>query len=598
MKKFCVLLSFITIFSANIFSQSVENPRVKWFVDARYGMFIHWGLYSAAEGIWKGEKLRNNNDYAEWIQYRNRISKEEYIKLVEDIDWDNVKPEEWVKQAWKAGMKYVIFTSKHHDGFALWDSKVSNYNVGTYTNHKRDIVKEVADACHKYGLKFGLYYSHWLDWEHPYGWDHTKEVYPVSQEEYDKYWQEKVIPQIKELLTNYGKVDIMWFDMWINHKSTIVSKEELVQLKNLIRKLQPDCLINSRLGLSLKEDPDVDFLTMGDNEMGRKVLNFPWQTPVTIAKSWGYSAYDNNWKSTTTLLHYLINNVSLNGNLLVNIGPRANGDIPFEISQRLNYIGNWLAVNGDAIYGSSAFELPPEMHDWGRITFKEEDGKSKVFLNVYNWPLNKKLTVTGIKAKPEKVYFLADKEKTPIKVNFNEVVNTIDLSLPQPDPIVSVIVMEFDKKPETESDLVAKNEYGGFSLTPFNYVSLQGDKSRVMASNFGSVPAHFVVKNKSEYKWRIYIDEPGEKNISISYGYGDKGKGGNIKVNLAGKTFNKEITNTGLFVVEPGNKRRLTDYKSFNLGNVGIQKPGYYDVTVEITPDKGKEVDFQWVWIE
>ena len=203
MKKY-YLFCILTILNTTGFSQNQTNQRAKWFTDARFGMFIHWGVYSGAEGYWKGEKLRNDNNYAEWLQYRNRIEKEEYLTLLNRFDWNEIDPEKWVILAKKSGMKYVTLTAKHHDGFGLWDSKTSNYDLGNYTSPKRDIVKELADACKKHGLKLGLYYSHWVDWEHKYGWDHTREIDGITPEEYDIYWQEKVIPQMRELLTKYS----------------------------------------------------------------------------------------------------------------------------------------------------------------------------------------------------------------------------------------------------------------------------------------------------------------------------------------------------------------------------------------------------------
>jgi alpha-L-fucosidase len=584
--------------SLSLGAQTQVNERAEWFVDSRYGMFIHWGVYSGAEGFWKGEKLRNNNDYAEWIQYRNRIEKDEYLKILDRFDWDNINPEEWVRLAWEAGMKYVVLTSKHHDGFALWDSKVSDYNVGHHTNHKRDIVKEVSEACKKYGLKFGLYYSHWIDWEHPYGWDHTNEIYKITTEQYDEYWQGKVIPQMRELLTNYGNIDMMWFDMWINHSRTIVSKKELLQLKSLIRELQPNCLVNSRLGLSIEEDSDIDYRTLGDNVLGKTKFDFPWQSPATVAHSWGYSAYEDKWKSTSTLLHSLINNVSLNGNFLLNIGPRANGDVPYEISQRLTDIGRWLKINGESIYGSGAFDLPGDYHDWGRITAKtEDDGRIKLYLHIYNWPLNKKLEVTGIKSAPDKVYLLADKQKSPLSFSFNEVVTNISLDVPQPDPFVSVVVMEYNNSPETESGLVAKSMYDGFSLTPNNFVSNDGDRVRVRAKEFGSIPGHLIVTNKSEYVWQIFIGKATTLNVDVSYGFKGEGNGGKITVETAGESFKHKVSNTGLFVKEPGQESRLENFKSFRLGEVSFSEPGYYNVKVTVEPKNGGQIDLQWIWI-
>src|SRR6056297_343500 len=237
--KYLNLTLVLLIISTLASAQKFTNERAQWFTDARFGMFIHWGIYSGAEGFWKGEKLRNDNDYAEWIMYRNRIDKDEYLTLLDRFDWNEIDPEEWVILAKKSGMKYVTITAKHHDGFGLWDSKVSDFDLGNYTD--RDIIKELSEACQKHGLKLGLYYSHWVDWEHESGWDHTKALDDFTSEDYDRYWQEKVIPQVRELLTNYGDISMLWFDMWIHHSETIVTKEQLLQLKSLIRDLQPGC---------------------------------------------------------------------------------------------------------------------------------------------------------------------------------------------------------------------------------------------------------------------------------------------------------------------------------------------------------------------
>ena len=187
---FCFLLLLPLFFLSNAQTALPAGQRVKWFADARFGMFIHWGLYSAAEGIWKGERLRNGNNYAEWIRYRNRISKEAYGGLASRFNWDKINPEEWVLLAKKAGMKYIIITAKHHDGVAIWNSAASDYNLSRLSHTDRDVLKELAAACKKHGMKLGFYYSHWLDWEHPYGWDHNQELTKrVTDADYNKYWQ-------------------------------------------------------------------------------------------------------------------------------------------------------------------------------------------------------------------------------------------------------------------------------------------------------------------------------------------------------------------------------------------------------------------------
>jgi alpha-L-fucosidase len=248
-------------------------------------------------------------------------------------------------------------------------------------------------------------------------------------------------------------------------------KEQLLQLKGLIRELQPNCIVNSRLGLSIEEDPDVDFKTLGDNQLGSQKEDFPWQSPATVAHSWGFHAEDTEWKSTTTLLKSLINNVSLNGNFMLNIGPRANGDVPYEISQRMLDMGKWLNINGESIYGAEAFDLDKDLHDWGKITCKKEGSKTKLYLHVFNWPLNKKLTSPVFPPDPEKIYLLADKQQKPLSFDTTGVFTQIDLPVMEPDPYISVVVVEYDKYPETVQNLVAKTTDGGYSLTPRNLMS-------------------------------------------------------------------------------------------------------------------------------
>jgi len=590
-------LLFLILTNLLVFGQNQTNERAKWFTDARFGMFIHWGIYSGAEGFWKGEKLRNDNNYAEWIYYRNRIEKEEYLTLLDRFDWDEINPEEWVILAKKSGMKYVTLTAKHHDGFALWDSKVSNYDLGNFTNSKRDIVKELAEACKKYGLKLGLYYSHWVDWEHEFGWDHNKEITGISPEQYDKYWQEKVIPQMRELLTNYGEIGMIWFDMWIHHSRTVVTKEQLLQLKGLIRELQPNCLVNSRLGLSIEEDPDIDFKTLGDNSLGNKKEEFPWQSPATVAHSWGFHATDNEWKSTTSLLKALINNVSLNGNLMLNIGPRANGDVPFEIEQRLLEMGMWLEVNGESVYGARAFDLPKNQHDWGKITCKKTETGTTLYLHVFNWPLNKELYLTGIKTKPEKIFLLADKQKSPLKMEHSEVLTTIQLPEMQPDPYISVIVLEYKNKPKIENGLVGKTADGGFSLIPQNQNTIDETLSINKKERGGTVPEYVVVKENKSFRWKIYIDEPGEKWVDVSYSFQQNTTDSRIAVKAANMELIHNVANTGKTVGEPNQNWIIDNFKSNRLGKINFPSKGIYTIELDVKPGKNDELKFQWLWV-
>ncbi|MDR1860242.1 MAG: alpha-L-fucosidase [Bacteroidales bacterium] len=594
MRKFFIL--FLCLTSSGVFGQSQTNERAKWFTDARYGMFIHWGVYSGAEGYWKGEKLRNDNDYAEWLFYRNQIGREEYLTLLERFDWDAIDPEQWVILAKKAGMKYVTLTAKHHDGFALWDSKVGNYDVGDYTAHRRDIVKELAAACKKHGLRMGLYYSHWVDWEHRFGWNHERELSGIAPKDYDKYWQEKVIPQIRELLTNYGEVSMLWFDMWIHHSQTVVTKAQLLQLKSLIRSLQPDCLVNSRLGLSIEEDPDIDFKTLGDNQLGSHKEEFPWQSPGTVAHSWGFHSGESSWKATSVLLKSLIGNVSLNGNFMLNIGPRANGEVPYEIEHRLLEIGQWLDVNGDAIYGAAAFDLDKNLHDWGKITMKQADGTTRLFLHLYNWPLNRQLPLTGITTPPTRVYLLADKQKQPLEFTHGGAFTNIRLPAMAPSHYVSVIAVEYEQIPETVQNIVAKTTDGGYSMT---YDKTVGERTLKQngRNREGTVPPHVSIKSPQTLKWRLYVDAPGNKNIDVSYSFaGDKAVG-KITCRTVNTTLSHTIEPSGQTVGEPNQNWAIPRFLSHRMGKIRFPDAGYYDVELEIAPVDNSELLFQWLWL-
>ncbi len=591
-------LLFFVFIVTQLFGQSQTNKRAQWFVDARFGMFIHWGIYSGAEGVWKGEKLRHDNNYAEWIFYRNSIEKTEYLSLLDRFDWDAIDPEEWVLLAKKSGMKYVTLTAKHHDGFALWDSQVSDYDVADHTLPRRDIVGELAAACQKHGLKLGLYYSHWVDWEHPYGWDHSKEIYPIAAGQYDQYWQEKVMPQMRELLTNYGPVGMIWFDMWINHSESIVSKAQLLQLKSLIRELQPDCLVNSRLGLSMEEDSDIDFRTLGDNQLGSTKLDYPWQSPGTVAHSWGFHQLDTEWKSTSGLLHALIGNVSLNGNYMLNIGPRADGKVPYEISQRMLEMGQWLEVNGESIYNSEAFDLPENQHDWGKMTCKSTSDGYKIYLHVYNWPFNQKLPLTGISTPPDKAWVLSDKLQSPLAVKHQDVYTEISLPARQPDPLISVVVLEYATKPAVRQGLVAKTVDGGFSLKPGNLISEEGDRELISAKHRGTVPPYALIKKSYQASWKLFIDEPGHYQVDASYSFQGTQPTGQIQVTAANASARQTLAPTGLTVGEPNSDWHIPNFVSHRLGTIYFPEAGEYPISLQVEAGQNTPVQFQWLWLK
>jgi alpha-L-fucosidase len=356
-------------------------------------------------------------------------------------------------------------------------------------------------------------------------------------------------------------------------------------------------LVNSRLGLSIEEDPDIDFKTLGDNQIGNKKEGFPWQSPATVAHSWGFHATDSEWKSSSTLLKNLINNASLNGNLMLNIGPRADGNVPFEISQRMLEMGKWLEINGESIYGTEAFDLNKDLHDWGKITCKASGEKFKLYLHVFNWPLNEKFYLTGISDSPNKIYLLSDKQKSPLQFSQSGPVAVIKLPALQPDPYISVLVAEFDKKPLISDGLAAKTVDGGYSLTPKNSNPKNESISISRKEREGTVPEFAAIDSQSTLKWKIYVDEPGEKTIDVSYSYQNNSDKNYLTVKAANIHLSHTILPTGKTVGEPNQNWVIDNFKSNRLGKINFPEKGFYEIEFEVTTEKNDEIKFQWIWI-
>ncbi|MCD4752868.1 MAG: alpha-L-fucosidase [Anaerolineaceae bacterium] len=351
---------------------STKDARMQWFREARFGLFIHWGLYSIPAGVWKDRNLDGEGDMqiGEWIMRHMRIPVAEYEQLAKQFSPVKFDAKAWVALAKTAGQKYITITAKHHDGFCMFKSDYTDYNIVDSTPFGRDVCKELADECAKEGLRMCFYYSQTQDWHHPGGlgndWDYT-----FSQEAFDDYIESYVKPQVTELLTNYGPIGLIWFDtpydMPLHHSESLM---------NLVHELQPDCLVSGRIG-----NNQGDYASAGDNKVPDDIMkNGDFETPATINDTWGYKSLDHNWKSTKSLIHHLVDIVSKNGNYLLNIGPDAEGGIPQPSVERLLAMGEWLKVNGESIYGCGAGPIQ-EVGDL-RSTRK----KNVLFLHVINLP--------------------------------------------------------------------------------------------------------------------------------------------------------------------------------------------------------------------
>jgi alpha-L-fucosidase len=369
MKKLLLLPFIIVIFNFNVFSQNRYDDRqnrTEWFREARFGMFIHWGIYAIpARG--------------EWVRNQEKMTLEDYQAYFDSFDPIDYNPKEWAKIAKQAGMKYVVLTAKHHDGFCLFDSKYTDYKA-TNTPAKRDLIREYVDALREEGLKIGFYYS-LIDWHHkdyPVVGNHPmvgNKAFEEQKKNYNwKNYTDYMYNQVEELVTNYGKIDILWFDYSFGDYKG--EKWEATKLINMVKKYQPQIIIDNRLGGNMEtEHPEIwagDFEgpeqiipseTILD-ELGRPI---PWESCITLNTAWGYKK-DNNYKSATDIIRTLVNCVSKNGNLLLNVGPDARGSIPVKSIEILHEVGEWMEYNSESIYGCGPSQFPKP--EWGWYTQK------------------------------------------------------------------------------------------------------------------------------------------------------------------------------------------------------------------------------------
>lgn len=419
-----------------------KDNRMQWWRESRFGMFIHWGLYAVPAGEWKGA-----TNHAEWIRTTAQIPLSEYDKFVAQFNPVAFNAEAWVQMAKDAGMKYITITSKHHDGFCLWDSKETDFDVMS-TPFKRDILKELADACRKIGgIKLCFYHSI-MDWHHPdYNerriWEKDRSAEGADRKKYIRYMKN----QLKELVTNYGDIGVIWFDgEWEN----FWKHEDGIDLYNYVRGLKPGIIINNRVdkgrggmaGMTTDGGYAGDFGTPEQEIPETGLPGVDWESCMTMNNNWGFNKADKNFKSARDLLRKLIDIASKGGNFLLNIGPKADGSFPQESIDRLKAIGAWMKTNGESIYSTNA--SPFDHTAWGRVTQKRVGENTLLYLHVFDWPQDGKLTLDGIANKPVDVYGLAGKKKLDFLVGDNSII--IDLPPVVVDSTSTVIVVEIKGK--------------------------------------------------------------------------------------------------------------------------------------------------------
>lgn len=552
-------------------SMRKHNQRIAWWREAKFGMFIHWGIYSLAGGEWHGKEV---GGYAEHLMRKEKISRADYLQLAKQFNPIYFDAESWVLAAKRAGMRYFIVTAKHHDGFAMYDTRYSDFNSIQQTPFHRDPMAELAEACRKYGLKFGFYYSHAFDWEHsdapgndweyhnPGGdkligganwYDRHPEWLPKAQ----RYVNEKAIPQIQELLRNYHP-DIMWFDT--PHKLPF---SENLRILKAIREIDSNVVINGRLARSTTEN-------FGDyqNTADRPAEFFPvtgdWEAIPTTNESYGYSKYDHSHKPASFFIRLLTKAASKGGNLLMNIGPKGDGAFDPKDTRILDSIGPWINKNSESIYRTEPTMLP--VQSWGVTTQR----KHKLYLHVFNWPKNGVLLVGGLKNEVRRVYCLGDPGKNLSIQRITPQDLSIELPANARDSVNTVVVIELKNAvlsvdnarlldAEQENRLLAFDA----TLTGKGFKYGDGKRNRYYVDGWKS--------SEQKLSWPIRVIKPMRYQLKIKY-LADT-MGNSYEVNVDGKTLKGEtkINNS------------TEDFVSEVLGEVTLTNPR---CTLEIKADR------------
>jgi alpha-L-fucosidase len=480
MKNFFIFFSLIlTLTSLSAFPQTEtkeqHDARMEWWREARFGMFIHWGLYAIPAGEWNG-----NTGYGEWIRTSAEIPLAVYDTFRKHFNPVKFNADEWVKMAKNAGMKYIVITSKHHDGFCMFDSQQTEFVIMN-TPYGKDVMKDLSLACKKYGLKFCFYYSI-MDWHHPdylprRPWETTRSTEGADYDRYVAYMK----AELKELLTSYGEIGVLWFDgEWESTWNQKYGKE----IYEYCRSIQPNIIVNNRVGAGRMDMEGGTKEGMFGGDFGTPEQQIPakglpgtdWETCMTMNDHWGYNSHDKDFKSAREIIRMLCDIASKGGNYLLNVGPTAEGTFPQESIDRLAQIGKWMEVNSEAIYGTKA--SPFSDLKWGRCTRKENKDGVTLYFHVFDWPVNGKLMIGGLLNDPLKAYLLSDPKKEALETSRKEDALILNVPAVCPDTMCPVIAVEIKGKPDLTEPPVFISEFDVFidSLQ----VTLFTDRDNVM----------------------------------------------------------------------------------------------------------------------
>ncbi len=515
-------------------TKAERDRRMAWWREARFGMFIHWGLYAVPAGEWKGR-----TDHAEWIMETAHIPVDQYEKFRDRFNPVKFNADQWVAIAKSAGCKYIVITSKHHDGFCLFDSKHTDYDVMS-TPFRRDIMKELAEACRRQGLRICWYHSI-MDWHHPdylprRGWEKRS----AQGADFPRYVGH-LKDQVRELVTAYGRIGVLWFD---GEWESTWTHEHGLDLYRYVRSLDPEIIINNRVdkgrhgmaGLTREGGFAGDFGTPEQEIPPTGLSGADWETCMTMNDHWGYNKHDQNWKSNEDLIRKLIDIASKGGNFLLNVGPTGEGEIPRPSVERLAAMGKWLKTNGEAIYGTAA--SPFKKLPWGRATRKP----GKLYLHVFQWPKGD-LAVPGLKNKVEKAYLLADASRAALQATQTE--EGVLLKVPEkaPDAIASVVVLEIVGEPEVAAAGTTQAADGTLTLAATEAV-VHGRTARYESGD-GKDNIGFWTNPKDFVTWDAAVKKMGTFEVEITYACQDGAAGSDYTVSVLDQELKGRVEATG-----------------------------------------------------
>ena len=542
--------------------EAAREKRLEWWREARFGMFIHWGIYAVPAGEWNGKPITG---LGEWIMNRARIPVGEYEKLASQFNPVKFNAEEWVRIAKDAGMKYITITAKHHDGFAMFGSQASKYNIVDATPFHRDPMKELAAACQKEGLKLCFYYSQTQDWHEPDADGNTWDFPDESKKDFAKYLEEKAKPQVRELLTNYGPIGMIWFDT-----PRIITKEQSQELAALVHELQPACLVSGRVGHGAG-----DYDSAGDNQISVGKVRREWETPVTMNDTWGFRKDDHNWKPATVLIRQLAQVVSHGGNYLLNVGPTALGEIPQPSVERLAEVGRWMKVNEQSIRGTTAGPFPYD-EPWGVITSKP----GKLFLHVFDWP-REGMVLYGLKNKVRSAQLLAGGKVLDVSQRDENGFDALRIDTPAtpPDLNDSVIALEIEGEPQVDPSLLQQPD-GVVTLSAYMANLHKAAGSKMNLDSRGVISDWRSAGDWAD--WSFKVNHPGVFNVVLvtseqKYGRGWDG-GQHVVVEVGGKTLKKTVAAGGK-QENPSNP--YWPYVISRIGRVRLEKAGSYALSLK-----------------